>query len=116
LAAAVAIESINIFEKEHTIQKLQPKIKYLTDKLKEISAYSKIKEVRQLGFMVGIEIKGYSAEERIGHQVIMEARRHGVILRPLGSVVVLMPPLSITISELKKLLDVTFQAIKTATK
>ena len=116
LAAAVAIESINIFEKEHTIQKLQPKIKYLTDKLKEISAYSKIKEVRQLGFMVGIEIKGYSAEERIGHQVIMEARRHGVILRPLGSVVVLMPPLSITISELKKLLDVTFQAIKTVTK
>jgi adenosylmethionine-8-amino-7-oxononanoate aminotransferase len=116
LAAAVAIENINIFEKEHTIQKLQPKIKYLTNRLAEIGAYSKIKEVRQLGFMVGIEIDGYTAEERIGHQVIMEARKHGVILRPLGSVIVLMPPLSISMPELKKLLDITFQAIKTATK
>jgi adenosylmethionine-8-amino-7-oxononanoate aminotransferase len=116
LAAAVAVENINIFEKEHTIKKLQPKIKYLSQRLKEIAIYQKIKEVRQLGFMVGIEIGGYLPEKRIGHQVIMEARKHGVILRPLGSVVVLMPPLSISMAELKKLLDVTFQAIKTVTK
>jgi adenosylmethionine-8-amino-7-oxononanoate aminotransferase len=116
LAAAVAVENINIFEKEHTIKKLQPKIKYLSQRLKEIAVYQKIKEVRQLGFMVGIEIGGYLPEKRIGHQVIMEARKHGVILRPLGSVVVLMPPLSISMAELKKLLDVTFQAIKTVTK
>jgi len=115
LAAAVAIENINIFEREQTLKKLQPKIKYLTQRLQEISQYSKIKEVRQLGFMVGIEIEGYAAEERIGHQVIMEARKHGVILRPLGAVIVLMPPLSISISELKKLLDATFEAIKTVT-
>ena len=66
--------------------------------------------------MVGIEIEGFSAEERIGHQVIIEARKHGAILRPLGSVVVLMPPLSISRSELKQLLDITFAAIKTVTK
>ncbi len=115
LACAVAVENINIFEREQTLKKLQPKIKYLTQRLQEISQYSKIKEVRQLGFMVGIEIEGYAAEERIGHQVIMEARKHGVILRPLGAVIVLMPPLSISISELKKLLDATFEAIKTVT-
>jgi len=116
LAAAVAVENINIFKKENTIQKLQPKIKYLTKRLKEIASYSKINEVRQLGFMVGIEIGGYVAEERIGHQIIMEARKHGVILRPLGSVIVLMPPLSISMPELKKLLDITFRAIKKVTK
>jgi adenosylmethionine-8-amino-7-oxononanoate aminotransferase len=115
LAAAVAVENISIFEKDNIIKKLQPKIEYLTQRLTEISDYAKIKEVRQLGFMAGIEIKNYAPEERIGHQVIIEARKQGVILRPLGSVIVLMPPLSITMSELKKLIDVTFKAIRTVT-
>ena len=61
--------------------------------------------------MVGIELQGFSFEARIGHQVILEARKRGAILRPLGDVIVLMPPLSINKQELKKLLKITYESI-----
>jgi adenosylmethionine-8-amino-7-oxononanoate aminotransferase len=53
----------------------------------------------------------YPWQERIGVRVCQEVRRHGVILRPLGNVIVLMPPLSMTMEELERLLDVTYRAI-----
>jgi adenosylmethionine-8-amino-7-oxononanoate aminotransferase len=73
--------------------------------------------------MVGIELMrdrerkiAYDPAEKIGIRVILEARQHGVIIRPLGSVIVLMPPLSITLEELRRLLDVVRQAIQTVTE
>ena len=51
----------------------------------------------------------------MGHRVTLEARRRGVILRPLGDVIVIMPPLSITEAELRKLVRVTGESIKAAT-
>ena len=55
------------------------------------------------------------SRERIGHRVILEARRRGVILRPLGNVIVLMPPLSIVPEELDHLTSVVRDAIEAAT-
>jgi adenosylmethionine-8-amino-7-oxononanoate aminotransferase len=52
----------------------------------------------------------------MGHRVILAARRRGVILRPLGNVLVLMPPLAIADEELALLLDVTRDAIVEATE
>jgi len=79
-------------------------------------------DVRQRGFMVGIELvadrqtkKPYPWEERVGARACEEVRRHGVILRPLGNVIVLMPPLSMSLEELARLTDVTYEAIKKAT-
>jgi adenosylmethionine-8-amino-7-oxononanoate aminotransferase len=73
--------------------------------------------------MVGIELvknrdskTAYPAKDRIGQVVVMEARQRGVILRPLGNVVVLMPPLTISHAELKSLLHVTYESIVAATK
>jgi len=111
LACAAALANLAIFQKEKTLQKLQPKIKILQQELSRFTQLCNIKEIRQLGFMVGIELKGYSSKERIGHRVILEARKRGAILRPLGKVVVLMPPLSITTTELKKLLKITYTSI-----
>jgi adenosylmethionine-8-amino-7-oxononanoate aminotransferase len=78
--------------------------------------------VRQEGFMVGIELvtdrdarTPYPTAARIGQRVIRAARARGVILRPLGNVIVLMPPLAITDDELERLLDVTRDAIVEAT-
>lgn len=65
-----------------------------------------IREVRQRGLMVGIELR-----ENRGAQVCREARRHGVILRPLGLVVVLMPPLAISTEELHLLVSAAARAI-----
>jgi adenosylmethionine-8-amino-7-oxononanoate aminotransferase len=84
----------------------------------EIEALSHVAEVRRWGMMVGIELmqdptarRPYPRGERIGHRVIRRARARGVIIRPLGDVVVLMPPLSITDGEIDRLVAVTREAI-----
>ena len=73
--------------------------------------------------MVGIELvrnkdtkEPYAPEEKMGMQVITEARGRGVIIRPLGNVIVLMPPLSIHEEQLHTLLDVVFDSIKIVTE
>ena len=75
----------------------------------------RVLEVRQRGFMCGIELAGFPVEARMGHQVTLEARRRGVIVRPLGDVVVLMPPLAIGERELRELVEVVGGAIEAAT-
>jgi hypothetical protein len=74
-----------------------------------------VREVRQRGFMVGIELVDVPLEARMGHQVTLEARRRGAIVRPLGDVIVLMPPLGIETADLRRLVDITAQSIETAT-
>jgi len=120
LACAAALASLGIFEKERVLGKLAPKIKYMAEKLQMFYNLGSVGEVRPCGFMAGIELvkdgQPYPWEEKIGVRVCQEARKHGVILRPLGNVIVLMPPLSISPSELMQLLDTTYRAIKIITK
>ncbi len=66
--------------------------------------------------MVGIELGAHPLPVRIGHRVTLEARRRGAIIRPLGDVVVLMPPLSISREDLVRLVSVTAEAIDAATE
>jgi adenosylmethionine-8-amino-7-oxononanoate aminotransferase len=70
-----------------------------------------VAEVRRRGFMVGIELAGFSVADRAGHQVTLAARRRGAIVRPLGDVVVLMPPLAITPRELRRLVTIVADSI-----
>jgi adenosylmethionine---8-amino-7-oxononanoate aminotransferase len=112
LACAAAIANLEVFEKERTLAKLGGKIKFLASQLKMFYNLPSVKEVRQCGFMVGIEIKG-SWEDKIGARICQEARKYGVMLRPLGNVVVLMPPLAISKQELEYLVMATFRAIET---
>lgn len=107
LACAAGIASLEIFGKEQTLKKLQPKIKQLTEGLTNIAALQWVAEVRQEGFMVGIELTGFSPSEQMGTRVAAAATQRGVFLRPLGDVIVLMPPLSITSKELHLLLETT---------
>jgi adenosylmethionine-8-amino-7-oxononanoate aminotransferase len=65
--------------------------------------------------MIGIELEGFDPSERMGHRVALEARTRGAIIRPLGDVIVLMPPLSIEGAELQRLVSITRQAIEAAT-
>jgi adenosylmethionine-8-amino-7-oxononanoate aminotransferase len=79
-----------------------------------VAALSAVREVRQRGFMVGIELTDFPVEARIGHRVALEARSRGAIVRPLGDVVVLMPPLSISERQLTRLVAITADAITAA--
>jgi adenosylmethionine-8-amino-7-oxononanoate aminotransferase len=111
LSCAAALANLEIFKKERTLIKLVPKIKFLAKKLKMFYNLPSVAEVRQKGFMVGIELKG-RLEDRLGVKVCQHVRKYGVILRPLGNVIVLMPPLSISIEELDYLLMATYRAVQ----
>ncbi len=100
LACAVALENLKLFKREKTIQKLRPKIRHLTRLLAPLAAHKRVKAIRQTGFMVGIELGPYAYAEKVGVKVCRLARDKGVILRPLGNVIVLMPPLCVSIKEL----------------
>lgn len=122
LACAAALANLEIFRKDRVLDSLASKIKILAKKLQMFYNLGSVGEVRQLGFMVGIELvrdrktmKPFAWEEQIGVRVCQEARRHGVILRPLGNVIVLMPPLSIQKNELEQLLNAAYSAIYTVT-
>lgn len=119
LACAAAIASIDLFKKEKVIEKLQPKIKFLQERLEKFKELDFVGDIRQCGIMVGIELvknketkEPFAYAQRIGHKVIIEARKKGVLLRPLGDVIVLLPPLSITMVELDQLLKVAYSSIK----
>jgi len=118
LACAVAIANLKIFEEERTLDHLQGKIAHLAKKLRPFASLDHVGDVRQCGIMVGIELVYNRAtkqplppEKRTGHRVIMEARKRGVIIRPLGDVIVLMPPLGISKKEIDQLCQVVYDSI-----
>lgn len=123
LACAAALASLSIFEREQVVTKLAAKIALLSQRLQtDFAPLSHVADIRQWGMMVGIELMqdpqrkiSYSSKERLGVKVIKEARKHGVIIRPLGNIIILMPPLSVTESELDTLLDVTLHSIQAVT-
>jgi adenosylmethionine-8-amino-7-oxononanoate aminotransferase len=116
LAAAAAVASLEVFERERTLELLQPKIELLSRLLgQRIAILPGVAEVRQRGFMVGIELTPQPVADRVGHQVTLAARRRGAIIRPLGDVVVLMPPLAISEADLRRLVAVTAASIAEAT-
>ena len=93
---------------------LLPALDLLDRRLAEIAQMPGVAEVRSRGVMVGIDLGEHDPELRLGHRVTLEARRRGALVRPLGDVVVLMFPLSITTEELTELLDITAESITAA--
>ncbi len=118
LACAVALANLEVFEEERTLEKLQPKIEHLRKRLEEFWELKHVGDVRQLGFMAGIELvkdkktgERFPYGERTGFKVVYKCRERGVFLRPLGDVMVLMMPLVISIEEMDHVLDTLKWAI-----
>ncbi len=119
LACSAALASLEVFEKERTLERLGPKIQYLERELERFWEIEAVGDIRQKGFMVGIELvedpdtkKPFPPEEKVGQRVVLEARKRGVIIRPLGDVIVLMPPLAIEQWELGLLIEAVYESIK----
>ena len=122
LACAAALACIEVFEKEHTLAQAVDKISLLESKLGAIAELPHVGNVRNRGLMAGIELvrdklskEPYAWEERVGWKVAYNARDLGVLIRPLGNVVVIMPPISISNESLERLMDVVKKAIIAAT-
>lgn len=105
LACAAGIASLDLFERDRVLEALQPKIARLHAALdRELAPLRAVTEIRRRGFMIGVELGPYDYAQQIGARVCADLRTRGVILRPLGNVVVLMPPLSITNAEIDRLI------------
>lgn len=118
LACAAALANLALFESERTLEKMKAVEPVLAAGLERVAQHRHVGEVRRRGYMVGIELvkdRATKAEfgfaERLGFRVCQAARAHGVLLRPLGNVVVLMPPLSLTADEARLLTDAVAAAI-----
>jgi len=118
LACSAAIANLEIFRNEHVISKLQPKIKRLARELGRMKAMRWVGDIRQLGLMAGIELvknnltgEDFDVELNVGAKVCEICRKKGLIIRPLGNIIVFMPPLSITGNEITKMVSVVEESI-----
>lgn len=112
IACAAALASLDLFESERLLDRMPEKAEFLQRRLNEMLMLPHVGDVRHCGLVGGIELvrdagtrEPYLWEERIGMKVCHEARRHGLFLRPLGNVIVIFPPLSISLEELEQLLE-----------
>jgi adenosylmethionine-8-amino-7-oxononanoate aminotransferase len=119
LAAVVGIASLDIFEADRVLASLRTKIDRLADHAKRLSTLDGVGSVRQCGFVLGIDLVANKAtgrrhpwQEQRGRRACVAARKHGAIVRPLGDTVVIMPPLSITASELDQLVAAVEHGIR----
>ena len=119
LGCAVALANLDVFEKEKTLDRLQPKIASFRRLLEPLREHPHVGDIRQIGLMAGIELvksratkAPYPLTERVGMRVADEARTLGLLIRPLGNIIVLMPPLSTTMKELRQMVEVVTKAIR----
>jgi adenosylmethionine-8-amino-7-oxononanoate aminotransferase len=122
LGCAAAIANLKIFEEEKVLDRIQAKILFAKKQLESWKRSEHVGEIRQIGLMIGIELVAdkkektpYPIEWRVGTQVCRRTKERGVLLRPLGNVIVLMPPLSISIRELGKLIQIVGEEIERVT-
>jgi adenosylmethionine-8-amino-7-oxononanoate aminotransferase len=112
LACAAGVATLETFERERTLERLAPKVELLTRLLaRRVATLPAVAEVRQRGFMVGIELRPGASHESLAQHVVLAARRRGAIIRPLGDVIVLMPALAMSESDLGRLVAITAAAI-----
>jgi len=112
LACAAALASLDLFEKNNLVVEVQRKSKILADLLAPLKQLPNVGDIRQKGFMVGIELvadkearRPFDSRLRVGAAVCQKIRQHGIILRPLGDVVVMMPPLAMDVSKLEQIVN-----------
>lgn len=118
LGCAVALANLSIFKTERTLTKVQRRTSKFSAFLKTLASDPWVGDIRQCGYMVGIELvqnqqtkAPFSVIDRIGHRVTVTARTLGLLIRPIGNTMILMPPLSSTVQELKQMVDIIKVAI-----
>jgi adenosylmethionine-8-amino-7-oxononanoate aminotransferase len=107
LGCAAALASLRVFDTEEVLAGLRAKIGQLGERLERVRGNPHVREVRQCGFIAGIELGGADCDliRRNGARVCLAARRHGLLTRPILDTVVLMPPLCVTAAQIDQACD-----------
>lgn len=116
LGCAAALASLAIFREENVLATLCEKIARLTTLLASLAKQRCVAEIRQCGFIAGIELRrddgtAFAAEERVGALVCLAARKHGLLTRPIRDTIVLMPPYCITDHQLAQSVEAIASAV-----
>lgn len=122
LGCAAALASLKLFDDNRVLENIAQNERRLAERLSELKAHPHVGEVRHKGVMVGIELVQdragnveFPAPLRMGHQVTLAARKRGVMIRPLGDVVVLMPAPAMPVELINQLCDAVFESIDEVT-
>jgi adenosylmethionine-8-amino-7-oxononanoate aminotransferase len=123
LGCAVALVNLQLFEERDLVREVERKSAYIAKRLQTFLELKHVGEIRQRGFMIGIELvrdkstkEEYEWQEKIGLLVSRRSCELGMIIRPLGNVVVFMPPLASTEAELDAMLDILYEAVADITE
>lgn len=112
LGCAAALANLRVFEEEGTLAKLSAISGQLSAGLERCREVRAVREARVLGCIGAVEIGPYPLEARMGIKVCAEMRRQGVLTRPIGNVIVLMPPYCVTGEQLQKMIVVLEDSIR----
>jgi len=116
LAAAVALAHLRLIEDWDVLARVRQRASQLAGLLQSrIAPLGAVAEIRQRGLMVGVELAPPGPGLRWGRRVCAGAVARGVLLRPLGDVVVLMPPLTITEDEIVRMVDALEESVREVT-
>ncbi|WP_332694984.1 adenosylmethionine--8-amino-7-oxononanoate transaminase [Halalkalibacter lacteus] len=122
LGCAVAMENLRLFDSEKIVGDVARKSNDLHAMLRDLQSLAHVGDIRQLGFMCGIELvqsketkAPFPAHKRVGYQVSLKMRELGMLTRPLGDVIVFMPPLVSSKKELKEMVAIMKEAIDLCT-
>jgi adenosylmethionine-8-amino-7-oxononanoate aminotransferase len=123
LGAAAALATLDVFDEEQTLAQMQPKIVRLAEHLARIAQLEHVGDIRQRGLIAGIELvrdkssrEPFPWPEKRGIRVCESARGEGVLLRPLGNVIVIMPPLAVSLEQLDRICAAVERGIPVATR
>ncbi len=123
LGCAAALANLAVFRREKVLIRVRRSARFLRRALTPMEALPHVGNIRQIGLIAGIELvrdkasrDAYPIEDRIGIRVCEDARREGLLLRPLGSTIVLFPPLSITEAQIRRMVKIVTRAILRVTQ
>ncbi|MCM3748005.1 adenosylmethionine--8-amino-7-oxononanoate transaminase [Paenibacillus pasadenensis] len=123
LGCAVALASLKLMEERRIVEGVDGKSRFVGEKLAALADRPHVGEIRRQGLMLGIELMrdkamgtAYNWEDRIGVRTSMRARELGMLTRPLGNVVVFIPPLASTEAELDAMTGILMQAVVDVTE
>lgn len=123
LGCAVALANIDLFEKENIVEHVSKASEFVHKELNGLYDLEHVGDIRQIGFMTGIELvkdkhtkEPFAWEQRMGYKVSLQIRKDGMLTRPMGDVLVFMPPLCSTEEELKVMIDIMKHSLQKVTE
>jgi adenosylmethionine-8-amino-7-oxononanoate aminotransferase len=119
VGCAAAMANIELYKKHNLMQRINANARYIASRLREFAKSSIVADIRHKGLLAGIELaRGnkpiimLNNKDRINYFIMQESLKMGVHLRPLGNIMMVIPPLAIGKRDLEKLLDVQLEILR----